>query len=160
MTVSLSCSADKKIAGDFDNGISLTLITKPFEQSSHKIGTCGKRQKPCSIDGTIFYGGKGKLPTEEVVGLKFKRNGTVVNLDTSSIFNPGIKVTNIKKRFTVQEYLGRNSYRVIGYFGEGKVSYIGHWLIVNNSSIRNHLSDYESLVSLLFEVKKDFGIKY
>lgn len=160
MFISLSCSAEKTITEDFDNGVSLTLITKPFVQSSHKVETCGKRKKPCSIDGTIFYGGKGKLPTEEIIGLKFKRDGTVVNLDTSSIFNPGIKISNIKKRFTVQEYLGRNSYRVIGYFGEGKVSYIGHWLIVNNSSIRNHLSDYESLVSLLFEVKKDFKINH
>ena len=160
MFLSLSCSAEKKITGDFDDDTSLTLITKPFEQSSHKIETCGKRKKPCFIDEQVFYGGNGKLPTEEIIGLKFKRNDIVVELDTSSIFNPGISDENIKKRFTVQEYLGRNSYRVIGYFGEGEISYIGHWLIIDNRAIRNHLSDYESLVSLIFEVKKDLGIKY
>lgn len=159
MLVSLSCSAEKKVTGSFVDGITLELVTKSFNKGKHKVDFCGKKQHPCFIDGKIFYGGRGKLPSEEVVSLTFKKNNTNVTLDISSIFNPGINSENIQKRFTVQKYLGRNSYRVIGYFGVGKEPYIAHWLIKEHGSVRNHLSDYESLASLLFEVKRDMGIK-
>ena len=47
---------------------------------------------------------------------------------------------------------------MIGYFGSDKNPYIAHWLVKEDGSIRNHLSDYESLNSLIFEVKKDFKL--
>lgn len=153
--ISLSCSADKSISTDFDDGIKLTLVTKPFDVKAHKVKRCGKRNIPCYIDGKIFYGGSGKLPKQELVNIIFSRNGKQLNLDTSSIYNTGITQENIKKRFNVQKYLGKNTYRVIGYFGPEKRPYIGHWLVKEEGAIRNHLSDYESLNSLMFEVKKD-----
>jgi hypothetical protein len=156
ITVSLSCSADKSVSADFTDGIKLTLITKPFDGKTHKVKRCGKRDIPCYIDGKIFYGGRGKLPKEEVVSLEFDRKGKRLNLDVSSIYNTGITQNNIKNRFNVQKYLGKNTYRVIGYFGSEKKPYIAHWLVKEDGSIRNHLSDYESLNSLMFEVKKDF----
>lgn len=157
---SLSCSADKSISGKYDDGITLTLTTKPFAESKHKVKRCGKRNIPCYIDGKIFYGGRGKLPTEEVISLVFEKDGKQQSLDISSIYNTGITKNNIAKRFNVQRYLGKNTYRVIGYFGPVKRPYIAHWLVRENGSIRNHLSDFESLNSLMFEVKKDLGIKY
>ena len=100
------------------------------------------------------------IPKEEVVSLAFSRNGKTISLDVSSVYNTGINQENISKRFNVQKYLGKNTYRVIGYFGSEKRPYIAHWLVKEDGSIRNHLSDYESLNSLMFEVKKDLGIKY
>ena len=160
ITVSLSCSADKSISADFTDGIKLTLITKPFDNKAHQVKRCGKRNIPCYIDGKIFYGGRGTLPNQEVVSLEFSRNGKNVNLDVSSIYNTGITQDNIKKRFNIQRYLGKNTYRVIGYFGNEKKPYIAHWLVKEDGSIRNHLSDYESLNSLMFEVKKDLKISH
>jgi len=76
------------------------------------------------------------------------------------MYDVEITKENIKKRFNVQRYLRKTSYRIIGYFGKSdEEPYIGHWLVINDeSSVRNHLSDYESLVSLLFEVKKDHNM--
>jgi len=158
ITVSLSCSADKSISADFTGGIKLTLTTKPFDSKAHQVKYCGKRNIPCYINGNIFYGGRGKLPNEEVVSLEFERKGKRLSLDVSSIYNTGINQDNIKKRFNVQKYLGKNTYRVIGYFGSTKKPYIVHWLVKEDGSIRNHLSDYESLNSLMFEVKKDLEL--
>ncbi len=155
---SLSCSADKSISADFTDGIKLILTTKPFDGKIHQVKRCGKRAIPCYIDGKIFYGGRGKLPKEEIVSLEFVRKGKRLNLDVSSIYNAEITQDNIKKRFNVQKYLGKNTYRVIGYFGVSKNPYVAHWLVKEDGSIRNHLSDYESLNSLMFEVKKDMNI--
>lgn len=157
---SLSCSADKSISADFSDGIKLILTTNPFDGKTHQVKRCGKRNIPCYIDGKIFYGGSGKLPKEEAVTLAFSRNGKTISLDVSSIYNTGVTQNNIKKRFNVQKYLGKNTYRVIGYFGSLKKPYIAHWLVKESGSIRNHLSDYESLNSLMFEVKKDLKINY
>lgn len=156
---SLSCSADKSISADFSDDIKLTLVTKVFKYGEHQVEVCGKRNIPCYIDGKIFYGGRGKLPDEEVVSLVYSRNGKQVSLDISSIYNTGITQNNIKQRFNVQKYLGKNTYRVIGYFGADKTPYIAQWLVREDGSIRNHLSDYESLNSLMYEVKKDLNIK-
>lgn len=157
---SLSYSADKSISADFTDGIKLTLTTKPFDSKAHQVKRCGKRDIPCFIDGKIFYGGRGKLPKEEVVSLEFIRKGKRLNLDVSSIYNTEITQDNIKKRFNVQRYLGKNTYRVIGYFGSKEKPFIAHWLVREDGSIRNHLSDYESLNSLMFEVKKDLKINH
>ena len=157
---SLSCSADKSISAKYIDGITLTFIAKPYATNQHKVTRCGKRNIPCYIDGKIFYGGSGKLPTEEVVSLVFEKNGKQQTLDVSSIYNSGITKSNIIKRFNVQRYLSKNTYRVIGYFGPEKRPYIAHWMVREDGSIRNHLSDFESLNSLMFEVKKDLGIKY
>ena len=151
---SLSCSAGKSISADFTDGIKLVLTSKPFDSTVHQVKRCGKRNIPCYIDGKIFYGGRGKLPTQEVVSLEFIREGKRLKLDVSSIYNTGINQENISKRFNVQKYLGKNTYRVIGYFGPEKRPYIAHWLVKEDGSIRNHLSDYESLNCLVFEVKK------
>ena len=126
---SLSCSADKSINADFTDGIKLTLTTKPFDSEMHQVKYCGRRSIPCYIDGNIFYGGRGKLPKQEVVSLEFERKGKRLSLDISSIYNTGINQDNIKKRFKVQKYLGKNTYRVIGYFGSTKKPYIAHWLV-------------------------------
>ncbi|MFK5913632.1 MAG: hypothetical protein QM484_04585 [Woeseiaceae bacterium] len=158
--ISMSCSADKGISADFADGVKLILTTNPFDAKAHKVETCGKRNIPCYVDGKIIYGGRGKLPTDEVVSLVFEKDGKQQRLDISSIYNPGVTKSNIAKRFNIQKYLSKNTYRVIGYFGPEKRPYIAHWLVREDGSIRNHLSDFESLNSLMFEVKKDLGIKY
>ena len=89
------------------------------------------------------------------LALFLKKDGKQHSLDVSSIYNTGVTTSNIIKRFNVQRYLGKNTYRVIGYFGPEKRPYIAHWLVREDGSIRNHLSDFESLNSLMFEVKKD-----
>ncbi len=155
---SISCSAENSISANFTAGIKLKLMTKSFDAKKHKIKKCGKRNIPCYIDGKVFYGGKGKLPKEEVVSLEFVRNGKRLKLNVSSIYNAGITQNNIKNRFNIQKYLGKNTYRVIGYFGPEKRPYIAQWLVKENGSIRNHLSDYESLNSLMFEVKKNLKL--
>lgn len=71
ITASLSCLADKGISAEFIDDVKLILTTKPFDIKVHQVKRCGKRNIPCYIDGRIFYGGRGKLPKEEVVNPAF-----------------------------------------------------------------------------------------
>jgi len=151
-----ACSADTSVSANFIDGITITITSKPFDAKKHKIKRCGNAV--CAIDNKILYGGDGKVPKQEVTSLVFSKDGEQVKLNVQAMYETGITKENMKERFNVQPYLGKSSYRVIGYFGKAKEPYIGHWLVWEDTSIRNHLSDYESLVSLLFEVNKDHDI--
>lgn len=148
-------NADPMMSNTYPDRITLTITNKPFNVKSHKILNCPT--KPCIVDGKIFYGGNGELPKMEVESLVFSKGGKKVYLDVSSIFDTGVTNENIKKHISVEPWSG--AYRVVGYFGGGDEPYIAHWLVMSDGSVRNHLSDYESLVSLLFKVKKDFNIQ-
>ena len=159
--LSLSCHADTAVNNVYQDGITLTITNKPFDKKAHKIHNCSN--KPCIIDGKIFYGGNGLLPKEEVASLVFSQKGKKVYLDVSSIYDTGVTNSNIKKYISIERW--SSSYRIVGYFGAGEDKgdggdelYIAHWLVMPNGSVRNHLGDYESLVSLVFKVNKDFNI--
>lgn len=158
----LSCSAESATNNAYMDGITLTITNKPFDSSAHKVVFCSERSddppKPCIIDGKGFYGGNGELPKTEVESLIFSQNGKKIYLDTSSIFDTGVSNSNIKKHISVEPWSG--AYRVVAYFGEVQEPYIVHWLVMpKGGAVRNHLSDYESLVSLLYKVNKDFKIE-
>lgn len=154
--VSLPCGAAPAVDNVYQDGITLTITNKPFDKKIHKIQNCGKT--PCIIDGKFFYGGDGNIPKTEVESLVFSKNGKTVKLDVSSMYDTGVNNENIKKHISVEPWLGGRSYRVVGYFGDGEEPYIVHWLVLPDGSVRNHIGDYESLVSLLFKVKQDFKI--
>lgn len=152
----LSCSADSAKDNVYMDGITLTITEKPFDASAHKIVNCP--EKPCLIDGKAFYGGNGETPKRELESLIFTQNGKKIHLDTSSIFDTGVTNKNIKKHISVEPWSG--AYRVVAYFGEIQEPYIVQWLVMpEGGSVRNHLSDYESLVSLLYKVNNDFKIE-
>jgi len=161
--LSLSCAADTAVNNVYQDGITLTITNKIFDKKAHKIQNCPKAQTPCIIDGKIFYGGNGLLPKVEVASLVFSQNGKKVYLDVSSIYDTGVTNSNIKKYISIERW--SSSYRIVGYLGAGEDKgdggdepYIAHWLVMPNGSVRNHLGDYESLVSLVFKVNKDFNI--
>ncbi len=146
------CPADNSVSTGYIDGITLTITNKTFDPENHEIKKC--KHAVCIIDDKYFYGGNGKTPEQKVDSLVYSKNGKQIQLNVSSMYGSGITSNNMKERFNVQSW-GGGAYRVIGYFGKGKISYIGQWLVRPEGSIRNHLSDYESLVSLIFEVKKD-----
>lgn len=152
----LSCSAESATNNVYMDGITLTITNKPFEASAHKITNCPA--KPCLIDGKAFYGGNGETPRKELKSLVFSQNGKEIYLNTSSIFDTGVTNQNIKEHISVEPWSG--AYRVVAYFGEVQEPYIVQWLVMpEGGSVRNHISDYESLVSLLYKVNKDFNIE-
>lgn len=160
--IPLSCTAESTTDNVYMDGITLTITNKPFVASAHKVFYCAEKSdyplKPCTIDGKLFYGGNGELPKTEVKSLVFSKNGKKVYLDTSSIFDTGVTNSNIKKHISIEPW--SDAYRVVGYFGVNQEPYIVHWLVLpEGGSVRNHLSDYESLVSLLYKVNKDFNIE-
>ena len=159
---SMSCNAGSTVGNVYQDGIILTINNNVFDPKKHKIDYCS-RKKPCAIDGKIFYGGRGKIPKTEIKSLVFQKDGRKIYLDTSSMYNSGVTNSNIKKYISIERYHSKTSYRIVGYFG-GDIKndmepYIAHWLVRPDGSVRNHLSDYESLVSLLFKVNKDFNIQ-
>ena len=148
-------------ASSYPDGIKLAITNKIFTTGNHKIDYCGG-VKPCAIDGKLFYGGRGKIPKTQVTSLTFERNGKQFSLDVSSMYNSGVTNDNIHKYISVERYLGKHSYRVVGYFGgdmdKDIEPYIVHWLVLPDGTVRNHISDYESLASLLFKVNEAFNI--
>ena len=155
-SVSLNVFSEDVLIGTFGD-VKIVIKTKKFDISEHDINYCRNTKIPCLIDTQYYYGGNGSIPKVELSELNVYIEGVPVSLDSTSIYNPGITKNNIKKRFNVQKYLSNNTYRVIGYFGNKKNLYIGQWLVQRNGSIRNHLGDYESLKSLVFEVDRNIS---
>ncbi len=162
LTLSLSSvvrSGEPTLNNVYENGITLTITSKPFEAKAHVIKKCG--QAVCLVDGKPVYGTYGKTPKEEVTNLVFEKQGKKVALDVSSMYNPNVTNSNIKKYVSVMSW-GDDTYEVTGYFSldDGDDSmYICRWLIMQGGSIRNHFSDYESLVTLTTKVQEDFKIE-
>lgn len=156
-------NAESAVDNKYQEGITLTITNKPFDPKAHKIELCSDDGKPCIIDGKIFYGGNGEIPKMEVTSLVFSQHGKEIHLDVSSMYDGGITNSNIKKFISVQPYLVKNSYMIVGYFGDDKKKrispYIAHWLVLSpKGSVRNHLGDYESLTGLVYKVNEDYNI--
>lgn len=159
---SFGCHSKQETNNQYEDGISLTITNKPFKASDHKITYC-EQNKPCAIDGKIFYGGNGETPKTEVSSLIFSKNGKEIHLDVSSMYDSGITNSNIKEYISVEPYMINGAYMVVGYFGWDKKRrippYVAHWLVLTPSdSVRNHLGDYESLTGLVYKVKRDLKI--
>lgn len=143
----------------YEDGVTLTITSKPFDPKTHSIKKCG--ETVCVIDGKPVYGTYGKMPKREVTSLVFEKNGKKIPLDVSAMYNPNVDNTNIKRYIKLTSW-GEDTYEVTGYFSHDDGdddTYICRWLIMQGrGSIRNHISDYESLVSLTTKVQKDFGL--
>lgn len=139
----------------YEDGITLTITSKPFDAKAHVIKKCD--EAVCIIDGKFIYGGNGNVPKEEVTRLIFEKKGKQTALDVSSMYDSGVHNANIKQHVKVTSW-GKSSYRVVGYFSDGDDTYICQWLVSPDGAIRNHIGDYESLVFLTTDVQKDFGL--
>ena len=157
--MSPALAKDETVSHTYEGGITLTLTTRPFDPKAHKVTMCG--ETVCAIDDMPVYGTYGRMPKEEVVSLVLERNGKKTPLDVTNMYNPNVNNSNIKRYLKVY-YFGDDAYQVSGYFShdDGDDSmYICLWSIMGEASIRNHLSDYESLSILTTEVRKDFGLE-
>ena len=139
----------------YEDGITLTITSKPFDAKAHVIKKCDGAV--CIIDGKFIYGGNGNIPKEEVTRLVFEKKGKRVSLDVSSMYDSGVNNANIKQHITVAPW-GKSSYRVVGYFSDGDDIYICRWLVSPDGAIRHYIGDYETLVSLTTKVQEDFKI--
>jgi hypothetical protein len=139
---------------NYDDGVTLTITSRPFNPKMHAIKKCG--EAVCTIDDKVVYGGNGGIPKQEVTQFVFEKQGRRVGLDVSSMYDAGVNNANIKKHVSVV-FLG-DGYEVTGYFGEGDDTYIAQWLVIPGGTIRSHISGYEALVSLTTKVQKDFGL--
>ena len=146
----------------YEDGITLTITSKPFDAKAHVIKKCD--EAVCSIDGKFFYGGYGNIPKEEVTRLVFEKKGKKIALDVSSMYDSGVNNVNIKQYVKVVSW-GGGAYRVTGYFsvgiggdGDGDEIYICQWLVSPEGAIRNYIGGYETLVSLTTKVQEDFKL--
>jgi hypothetical protein len=172
----LGSAGEPLMDNKYEDGVTLTITTKPFDPKAHKITKCKetlceteKNGKPvyymcsetiCSIDGKPAYGTYGRIPKQEVASLIFEKNGKKISLDVSAMYNPNVNNTNIRRYIDVMPW-HEGSYRVRGYFSHDDGdddTYICLWLVTPEGSIRNHISDYGSLVTLTTEAQKDFGL--
>jgi hypothetical protein len=154
LTSSLACGGEPLPNNRYEDGITLTITSKPFDPKAHVVKKCG--ETVCLIEGKLFYGGNGNMPKEEVTRLVFEQNGKKIFLDVSSMYDTGVNNANIKQHVSVLS-LG-DGYEVTGYFGDGEDTYICQWLVVPGGAIRSHISSYETLVSLTTKVQHDFGL--
>ena len=156
---SAACGKEPRANNVYEEGVTLTITSKPFDPKAHVIKKCG--ETVCVIDGKPVYGTYGRMPKQEVTSLVFEKKGKKIALDVSAMYNPNVSNSNIKQYIKLTSW-GEDSYEVTGYFShdDGDDSmYICRWLIMQgHGSIRNHMSDYESLVSLTTKVQEDFGI--
>ena len=144
----------------YEDGVSLTITTKPFDPKAHVVRKCG--EAVCVIDGKPVYGTYGRVPKQEVTSLIFEKNGKKIALDVSAMYNANVNNSNIKQYVKVTSW-GEDTYEVTGYFSHDDGDddmYICLWLIMQGSgSIRNFMGGYEALVSLTTRVQKDFKIE-
>lgn len=162
----------------YEDGITLTITSKPFDPKAHKLSKCKemmlcqseKNGQPeyymcnenlCSVDGKPLYGANGKIPKQQVTSLIFEKNGKKVALDVSNMYNPNVNNANIKKYIKVMPG-PENSYQVTGYFShdDGDDSmYICLWQVSMEGSFRNYMGDFGLLHDLTERVAKDFNYK-
>lgn len=150
---------EQKVDNVYEGGVSLTITTRPFDPKGHKITMCG--ETVCVIDGKPVYGTYGRMPKEEVFSLVLEKGGKKISLDVSAMYNPNVTNSNIKKYVKVYSF-GDDTYQVSGYFSHDDGDddmYICLWTIMADGSIRNHLSEYNSLSILTTEVRKDFNLE-
>ena len=157
----------------FEDGVTLTITTKPFDPKMHKIEKCGgelactaddgslKRceKNVCQIDGRPLYGAYGKMPKQEVTSLIFEKNGKKIALDVSGMYNPNVNNSNIKKYVQLTSW-GKDSYEITGYFShdDGDDSmYICLWSVWPGGSFRNYMGDFSALIRLADTAKEDFN---
>jgi hypothetical protein len=152
---SAACGKEPPANNVYEDGVTLTITNKPLNAKAHVITRC--EGAVCMIDGNFAYGGDGNIPKEEVTRLIFEQKGKKVALDVSSMYDSGVNNANIKQYVEVTPW-GKDSYRIVGYFGAGDSTYICQWLVLPGGAIRNHISDYESLVTLTTKVQKDHKI--
>jgi hypothetical protein len=155
LTSSLAFGGEPLPNNRYEDGITLTITSKPFDPKAHAIKKC--EYAICVIDGRFIYGGNGDVPKEEVTSFVFEQNGKKIELDVSSMYDSGVNNANIKQHISVTKW-GRNSYQLVGYFSDGDDTYIGRWLVSPDGAIRHYLGDYETLVSLTTKVQRDYGL--
>lgn len=143
----------------YEDGVTLTITSKPFNPKSHVIKKCG--ETVCVIDGKPAYGAYGRVPKQEVTSLVFEKQGRKVALDVSGMYNPNVNNSNIKQYVKLTTW-DKESYWVTGYFSHDDGDddmYICLWLVMLDGSIRNYMGDYGALSTLTERVEKDFKVK-
>ena len=153
---SVACGEEPRLDNVYDNGITLTINVKSFDAKAHVIKKCA--DTVCLIDGKPASGEDGKIPQYEVTSLIFEKNGKQVTLDVSSMYDPWVENFNIKQHVTVLP-LGKDSYQVSGYFGDGESKYVCQWLVMLDGSIRTHIGGITVLYELTTKVREDFKLK-
>ena len=160
----------------YEDGVTLTITTKPFDPKVHKIEMCGgelactaddgklKRceKSVCVIDGKPVYGTYGKMPKQEVTSLSFEKNGKKIALDVSGMYDPNVNSSNIKKYVQIKSW-GQDDYKVTGYFSHDDGdddTYICLWSVWSGGSFRKYMGDFESLDDLATKAKKDLNYVY
>lgn len=150
---SIANGKEPPLDNKYEDGITLTITSKPFNPRLHNIAECKKEpslcmfdkagqpgqivlapcaKNICAIDGKPAYGAFGKIPKQQVASLLFEQNGRKVALNVSNMYNPYVNNSNIKKY--VQVIPGPdnspdnpdNFYRVVGYFSLGDGGRDGH----------------------------------
>jgi len=137
-----TANAEEKYVKNIKNVGILNIYVEPFNLKSHKISPCG--DYICAIDGSPFFGTDGKIPTKTLSKLTFLVNNTLINLDVSAMYEPGITNDNLNERISVQHYWG-DFYKIIGKFSDGSGSYVSQWLVSKHGAIRTNISDIELL---------------
>lgn len=159
LTLSLSSLVygGEVVKGAYDNGVTLTLTTEPFDAKAHVIKKCG--ESICLIDGKPFYGSDGTMPTTVVSRLVFERKGKQVALDVSSMYNPAINSESMKWSFSVEsgDDSGSSFARITGYFSDGAGAYLCQWLVIQDGSIRNHISNSEEFDELNTQINNKYN---
>ena len=161
----------------YEDGVTLTITTKPFDPKAHKITYCketlcetevdGKpvyrmcSETVCGVDGKPSYGTYGRIPKQEVTSLIFEKNGKKIALDVSGMYDPKVNNSNIKKYVKLAPRFDKDSYHVTGYFSHDDGdddTYICLWLVTQGEgSIRNYIGDFEALDDLAARAKKDLN---
>lgn len=128
-------------------GISLKWIVEKFIPEKHKIETCETDSKDkfiCKIDEKLWLGSDQgmELPRNQLTKLALNINSNSIELDVSNIFN-----ASYDGELSINQFLIKKEgsfYKLYSYFSDGAGTYTVHWKILNNTSIREVISNDES----------------
>ncbi len=141
----------KELSGKTALSKSETLLwsISDFNPKKHYISYCWldtpRTKYPCKIDYKNWYGldFPNELPKTEFIYLKIKIEGKIIDLNTSTMFNPLYTLYRLSDdQFKLKKFKGY--YILYSFFADGAATYTVHWRIENGKSTRLKISRDET----------------
>ncbi len=121
------------------NKVSLVWTISDFNRRKHQITYCEidspKIKYPCLIDGKEWYGYDfpNELPKIEFISLQIKIDNQLINLNTSTMYNPVYTLADLNSmQFRLKNF--SNHHILYAFFADGAATYTVHWRIKNGES--------------------------
>ena len=136
--------------GSFDllPRVKLEVRASPFIASRHRIERCPApyEDNVCTIDGKVFFGTDGDLPSTQLDSMVLQIGGQRADLDISGMFEPWVDRPR-RESFTASETdEGLGIYKVVGTFSDGAGFYVAEWLVTAHGSVRTLLTHDEHII--------------